>query len=511
MTSSYKHSAMAFLCTALFMCVATCVSGVDLVITKDGKSFWANSIKKTATDMTYVDNRTGAKGSVPLSQVADVVPKMDKKQTYSKAEVAKNLATATKAARSHPRLLKQVNALKYEWESVSGSAVDIEKEIEKVMSRFGESRQGVQDYRTAKMGLEMLVYKDFSGSHAKMIEEKTEELLLLFIKIDLKDLEARATSPELTSKGLARMTAEVKSALAKELPRKLKERLLVALKSGRKIIMDKYIAAAEKAFSAEDPLGTYPRSKAILLKGKSFAGNEPERAAMDKEVSKLGEKALGIVIVAARRVFVKTKSIDAYFKSRQVLLESGEKLLKSIPETKSMIAKAVDQLDKDVRTLYASYDFSYKGFPLSPKDQQLLKQAKPMSSINDTFGRQDKEECYLIPSSAPAGLNMESSINLRLTFIFNCSQPPKRKYCVMLVAEKNGETFKSETPVSPLRPRQGHVSYMFRKRFSGLGEGVTPISKDGEDFMLYFLAYRDKPGDEWTPVSLAAKLKMSSK
>ena len=243
-----------------------------------------------------------------------------------------------------------------------------------------------------------------------------------------------------------------------------------------------------------------------MLNGKDAVGGKKEPARIDEEIVKLGNKTLDAIIVKARKILQKNKSIDAYFWSRGTLLKAKTDLLKKIPETKAKMGEAIAQLDKEVRSRYSSYDFGEKGYPLSPSDQKLFDRVRNVSSVNDVFSGACKEECLIIPNSLPSSADMTAVVNVRLTLVFNATQPRGRKHCIIMVAEKDGATFKHETPIASPRVKQAHASYSFRKPLSALGEGAGPISQNGESIILYYLAGRDPNEQEWRPLSLAAKV-----
>ena len=102
----------------LFAVLVSSVQAVDLVLTRDGKSLWAQNITTNNVVLNFVCNDTGKGTNIPLQQVETIIPGVTRGKQYSDEEITRALKAIAIAKGTHLNLMKQLKVLENDWEAM---------------------------------------------------------------------------------------------------------------------------------------------------------------------------------------------------------------------------------------------------------------------------------------------------------------------------------------------------------------------------------------------------------
>jgi len=148
-------------------------ASVELILTKDDRTFWAENARTNDTAVLFVDNESKNETNLPLSEVEFILPTVEKGKTYTEEEVKTNLKKIAEARKGHGTLLKQWRILQDQWELVLRvDSAKLNAKIDAAMAKFQAGNKDSQAYRDAMLTLGMLGFKDTTSTTTKSATEK---------------------------------------------------------------------------------------------------------------------------------------------------------------------------------------------------------------------------------------------------------------------------------------------------------------------------------------------------
>jgi len=441
----------------VFMSLAPFVTAVDLVVTKDGTSFWAQQVKRNDNLITFVCNDSGKSTNIPMQEVYSVVPGVEKGQTYTEEDVQNALRIITKTRLTFGNLLKQLKILQGEWEAVrAASDPEMGNKIAAEVGNFKSSKKDKAAYSQAMLNLGMKSYVDVTGLNSSKLDNAIAAIQQEYMGTNIKKLESMAAAPKISVDEFLKMKGEVLSALKKDLPTDERKRLTAALDKARTTTHNQGISDAR-----------------------------------------------GIVAI--------TKNIESYLKSRAILL----KLKSSVAETKAEILaveKAISSVTQNVKSVLPDYDFSNNGYPLTKRARDTLDRTKAYSSSQMVLGTTVDEHCLVILGEAPEPVVAGKRITLPVTLVFNRAPADDSEYSVVIVGLCGSGMSRHHVKLANLILRNGYAGFQFPLDIAVLGQDAVPLRDNSGPYVLLYMASRplssEKQDDKanWKAISLACHI-----
>jgi hypothetical protein len=440
----------------IFTSVVSLAQAVDLVVTKDNRSFWAQNVRTNGTMLSFVLNENGKNTNTPLNEIDVVVPGVERGRKYSDDEVSGVLKIILNTRAGHNGLMKQLKILQNEWEAIRATSdQEIEKGIAETMAAFKTNKNSKSTYDNAILKLSMMRCKDVSGVHSSQLDNALGSIQEQYLGVNIRQLEANAA--KMTIDEFAKIRDPATVALKKEvLSPEEKKQLVAALDKARAAILSKGLADASDAVATD-------------------------------------------------------KSIDSYLKSRTILVQL-KKEVAGTTDQKSAVDKALSSMIMGVKSAQSDYELGSNGYPLNKKDRDTLAITRAYSSTQLIFGTPVDEQCLIIVNEVPKPVPAGNQAIIPMTLVFNRLGQDSREYCMVVSGAGGNESAKRRARLPVLSLRDGHVDLPFALDFSSKEQQVTPLRDNDGPYVLVHLAYRPSSDNnrdenvEWKAISLACRI-----
>jgi copper chaperone CopZ len=299
-----------------FIGAATAARAADpgLIVTQQGNAISADSTRVDGSKVHYVPSRSKSEKVIPLGEVAGIIPRLERGKKYDNQKIAMVLELIKTINGKHPSLRRQLNVIESEW-VIASKPVDpgIAKEIEAVLQQFKQNPKAESSYKRATTALQMIRFKDKTGSHDAVVDKALVEMKVDYLGFDL---------PALLAKG-----------------------------------------DAEKV--SKEELKAYRAEAIVALKGKT---TEKEKLAVKAAFEKARGTAIRGCIAEVEAFFNKYKAVSVYHKSVEDLEAIKTEICKADSDFE-LVKASDDKMFGIMKEQYKGYDFSNNKFPLGPKDQ----------------------------------------------------------------------------------------------------------------------------------------------
>ncbi len=445
------------LAIVVFICIVLRAQAIDLVIAKDGSSFWAQNVSTNGTTLSCVLNDSGAGTNAALRDIDVVIHGVDRGKKYTDDEMDAALRMISDARARHNNLMKQLKILQNEWDAIrTTSGSEIDQAIEETTASFETNKHSASAYSVAILSLGMSRCKDVSGVHSAKLDKAVCGIQEAYLGVSIAHIEALSNTAKITTEEFLKIKKPVIAAIKKEMPPEEKGRLLAAL--------DKARATALRCGLAD---------------------------------------AAGAVAAA--------KTIDSYLVSRTILVP----LKKEVAETKDekiAVEKALSGVIMGVKSAQPDYELDSNGYPLSRKDRDMLAVTQAYSSTQLIFGMPVEEQCLIIVKEIPKPVPVGKQTAIPMTLIFNCLQQNSEEYCMVISGAGGKDSAKLREKLPSVSSRNGHLDWLFPLDLSRQVLEMKPLHDNDGAYVLAYLACRPLSDDkkdanvEWKAISMACRL-----
>jgi hypothetical protein len=445
----------------LFAVVVSSVQAVDLVITRDGKSLWAQDITTNSSVLHFVCNDTSKGTNVPLQHVEAIIPGVARGRRYSDEEITRVLKIISDAKATHLNLMKQLKVLENDWEAMRlASGPEMKKRIDEALAAFSTNKNGKDSYSAAMLNLEMLRSRDAFGVSSSKLDSAVDTIQEQYMGTSIRKLEIEAGAPKLNVDEYVKIKERVVRAIGKDISTNESNRLTAALGNARSTTMKQEVANA-------------------------------------------------------RDIIATNKSVDGYLKSRTILIRLKKEVASTKEETFE-IERALSSVTAAARSALPDYDFSTGDYPLSKKDREHLAATQAYSSTQIVFGTPVDEQCFVVPNEMPKLAALGSKLDLPVTIIFNRLPVENAEYDVALAGANDQPSTRRYTKLLLPAPVEGHVEIRCPLDFPAPGQDFTPFRDGNGAYALVYLACRRNStgkaheDSDWKAVSMACRIPVAN-
>jgi hypothetical protein len=445
----------------LFAVLVSSVQAVDLVLTRDGKSLWAQNIATNGSALTFVCNDTGKGTNIPLQQVETIIPGVTRGKQYSEDEITRALKAIAIAKGNHLNLMKQLKVLENDWEAMRlALGPEMKNRIDDILASFSTNKTSREAYSTAILNLDMLRCKDIMGVSSSKLDVAMDTVQQEYMGTSIRKLEIEAASPKLNVDAFLKIKGQVTRALGKDISADESNRLTKVLCNARTMTLKQELANVREAIATIKSVAGYLKCRTVLVRLKKDA------AATKEEAFEL-ERALSSVTAAARS---------------------------ALPD----------------------YDFSTGAYPLSKKDREHLAATQAYSSTQIVFGTPVEEQCFIVPNETPRLATLGNKLALPVTIVFNRLPIEKVEYGVALAGANDQPSTRSYTKLVLPALSEGHAEIRCPLNFPAAGQDFMPFRDSNGTYALVYLACRrnseGKPleDSDWKAISMACRIPVAN-
>lgn len=440
---------LALVLVALASATTLC-RAADLIITKEGKSVWADSTRKDGETLRYVPQNGGAEESFASADVDAIVPTVKRGKEYTPEQARTVLDRIKRMIAKYPNLRKQLTVLQQEWKAIESPDTGADARIEEAAAKFRASSRNADDFRSAALALDMIKFKDQSGRYDDKIAQ-----LLSAMRQECLDAEMVTLKPLLESK-------------------------------------TKSIADFIKAATIVDRLTLNPFS-------------DDQKKALRDSIVKRREETVAANLELAKSAFFGAKNMEGYLHSAGILIDLGRYVADD--KTKGEVERHVRVIRTAATAACPGYNLERDGYPLAAADRQAMTNVQWAMTAEGIPLPMD-EQCLMFPPEGARAVAPGESFKIAFHIVFNRSQPPDRPFKIVALLNIPGQQGRmSETPIGRLQIANGQASAVFEAQMPGAG----PPGPGGAVFvpgMRVFLAregQRTPASDklEWIAVSRA--------
>lgn len=382
---------------------AACAWGKSYVVTAKGEGVWASRVR-TATNVViyYVAEGGNTEQTCNLSDLAGVVPTVERGRQYSEQEISDAIAAVDKLAQRFLPLRKQLIILNQQWMALRTPEVGVEDKINKLAREFEASSKDSAIFRDVSLRMEMIRFKDVSGRYSNQVEVALTRIGSAYFEANRGKVDQLLSGPETSIAHFLECKKEVDT-----------------LKLGH--------------LSAE------------------------QKQQLDKALQKCCDATVKAGIEAARQALFAAKTVDSFLESAAALRELKQATAENA-NPKDVVEKAIYSLRAAAIQALPGYDCSVKGCPLSENDRKLLVDFKKFASSMPVRSLETDEQAYMFPTKAPAQPEGDT-FRLPLRIVFNRTQPKDRVHIlggeIRAEGEDKPKTFLWRIPA--LEIRDGHA------------------------------------------------------
>jgi len=429
-------------------------ASVELILTKDNRTFWAENTRTNETDVLFVDNESKAETNLPLKEVDFILPTVQKGKTYTEEEVKANLKKIADAQTGHGKFIKQWKLLQDQWQAaLRTDSSELTGKIDAAVAKFKAGYKDSRAYRDALLTLGMVGFKDATGTCKGPLDDAIATVQELYMGVSIRQLESLISVEKLT---------------------------------------------------VED----YGKVKTLSLTALRRAPDDDAKK-IKMAYAKARAKMIGQGETEARGFLAAGKNLNNYLKSRTVLLGVGEEFAATADE-RATVAKILVDITQTVQKAQRNVEFDEKGYALSKKDRERIEATKSCSAGPDAkVGASFREECIMILHQAPPALTNGSTVTLTTTLIFNRLSDAKRDYAVAVIGKKDDAVARSYIKIPKLVLSGGRSDFLLPLNTAIL-KGAEPCQDEEGSFLLVCLVFRpagapDDP-DPWKTISAPQRI-----
>ncbi|NQT94535.1 MAG: hypothetical protein HQ559_17400 [Lentisphaerae bacterium] len=440
---------IAALIVAFVVGIVLQAQAMKLIVTKKGQGVWATTARRVDKRVVYISKDTGEESFFPVTELDGVIPKVRRGKQYKPDEIQKYIDRIKSLRTKHFRLLRQLNPLLQEWESLQKPSPELEGEIDAQAATFKASDKGPTAFEKASLALEMVKYKDLAGKYTEQIDQVAKDM--------------RKECLEVNMPRFARFAQD----------------------------------------SPKDRIGVFVKARLLGGQLTRIATDGAQKAQISKMVADARKRTFDTNVKMAYSTFMNVKTIDAYLRSAQVL-DSLKKEVADTEADKSGLDRQMSSLVELITKKEPTYDFSRDGFPMGREDKAMLRNAGAYTS-RVTFDTTSVElECYVLPAASPKRIRFGQPFTVPLRLIFRRAQPKDRELVVVVMLRTQRGMHRHAIPLKNVQIRNGRADVVFREGFTQLEDGFVPVREPRQGGVTYYVYMGYAQGDnEWQAISRA--------
>ncbi len=450
-----KRTVVAYM---LFAIAVTATAG-DLIISKDGTSVWVVSIRREGSAVYYRTQEGGSEKSLAVSKLDLIIPSVKRGRTYTPATAEKALKRIRRAISKHPKLSKQLQPLKQQWDAVKNPDMSIKPSVDALVEKFGKSDKSPKTFQKIAVQIEMLAFKDAAGVHADYIREAIDKM-----------------KKEVYAIGSAKLDAHV---------------------DAKRQTLDNFVSA-----------------KRIVDGLKMARASADQKTYLDGMLASVREATLVYSLKASEAVFFDKKSVGGYLSSMAILDDLS---LSEVVEdqTRARVARHVRVIGSAANTACKNHTINEAGFPFSAGDTKLLQKMRASSSSGELGPVPIREQAFLIPTRMPGGGAVGARIKLPIRVIFRRMPAKGRRLSLVGMLFGPGFQHGSVLELPKLKLKDGHTTVTFSATIPAVkanaGEGWNGVM--GLMVYLGYQGYRNRFSSEveWIALSRPCRVPVQLK
>lgn len=425
-----------------------------LIVPKNGPSSWAQTAHYQGEKLVY-RTEDGDEKSMAREALLQVVPEVTRGKQYSPKSVKKVLGAIDRLRRKRPELRRFLNRMYDEWDALTHADPNVGKKIAAIAATFQAGKKTPAEYQTATGMLGMLKYHDLTGTYAKKIDAVQKELKTSFVQSNLKQLRQTVTtaSGSVSSYGAFRSLAE-----------------------------------------------------ALLVAGPE----EKARQEISTMLNQVTTTVCQAEIKRAAKAFAGGKTIDGYLQARTLLFALRDKLADKDPNRRS-IKRILKKIANRTAAMHPSWNFTFRGFPLSHEDCRFLDRQKKVISNFTLATMQTDERALLVPEQTMT-LRPKHKNALVFRVWLNRLLPKSGRIGVVAgVFDASGSFVGSAISLPRFRLNKGKGRFTWQDNLAPLAGAVPSATAEKQVYLFLFLAWLPPEAispdpENWQPLSLACRL-----
>jgi hypothetical protein len=425
----------ALLFVLLLLGTIPSLSAGHLLIRTDGSSQWVRNLKSANDRVTATDESSGETMDLDKSVVAAAIPVAQHGTAYPLSEVSNVLARIAQIQPRFPKLKKQLNQLKQEWEPFLKSDATLAEAVEKAAAVFRASPHANSDWKTVQSTLEMIKYHDVRSEYKSRIDE----LLLAFHGEYFETNRIRLL--HLSTQCVVRIETFLQA-------RQLKDDLISAQP-----------AEAQKA----EIMGTFE-----LCRSNVF-----------QQVAR-----------SAQSGFKANPTLAGYLSNAALLYDLHDEVTSS-PTLKDKVTREIFNWQTLLQKTNPGLTFEFDGYPFEGEDRRLTEQAQRHMPLFNMQIPNSQEDCFLVPLQIPTRMNRISAGTLKARAIFKRKPPMNRRYVLVLLIhpESGPQAFRRCLELPGFNALSGRSGFEVTVNLSTLPSDFRPVRQDdGSVYLIIFLA-----------------------
>lgn len=434
----------------------------ELLILRNGTSEWISDRHSLSNRLYYKTQATGAQTDIPAADMATLLPVAERGHRYTDTEISNALATARSARLQFPKLIKQINPLIQEWEMLAHPEKECAGKIAEARERFLKGPRDTDSWKEETMAVEMIRYKDIQGTATSTADRVIQEMRDLYFTAmaDRLDRLAASDSPSLRQYRMAvRLGDELRAASP---------------------------TVAEQQRIAEN-----------ITRCRQSTWNSQLR-----QVYALGSSRSPL-------------TLDQYLHCSGILDDLDRYIAKS-PEEQALLERLMEQLQALITRNYPDIRFMVNGYPMTEKDQTLLRRTSKWASVVSLSSISVEEQCLMFPMAPLSIISPTAPPTVSLILIFNREQPAQRRFALKgFLSAEQGQPLEIEMGIENLMIKHGRAEINYKPNLGKLPDGFIPFRQnDGRPWLLVYLAALD-PDDKsvednpvWQPISRCIPIRL---
>lgn len=409
----------------------------DMLITKDGKSFWLVSYGRKADSMTFKVTEDGPEQSIPLADVDLILPSVRQGTQYTPEQADKALDNVKRAAAKYPLLRKQMELLKQQWQQVKDPDTGADGKVEQLLQQFKASDKSPRKFQDLAVQMEMIALRDAVGAVTGKIKKTVVEMQLEVFDTARAKIETMASADKRT-------------------------------------------------------LENYNNIRKLVLEMRMTRATEEQKKYLDEVHEKCRKETMQSALQSSQSAYFSKKTVDGYLDSMGILSDLKRSVVLVAAAEKAEVDRYIKVILSAAKTDCKGYDFEIKNCPLDVQDKKLLTGRK-YDSVGAPGAMPTVEHCYLIATGVPPDAKPGDSVSFPVRLIFSRTPVTGRKYSLVADFIVPGNLKREIREVSLQGMQAGHIDTVMKvvvprlePKFSG-----TPVPWNGVTALSLVLAYQD--------------------
>ena len=404
-----------------------------LLIRTDGSSQWVRNLQTANDRVTGTDESSGEAFDLDKGSVAAAIPVAQHGTAYPLSEVSNVLARIAQVQPRFPKLIKQLNQLKQEWEPFLKSDATLAAAIEKAAAGFRASSHDNSDWKTVQSTLEMIKYHDVRSEY----KPHMDELLIAFHEEYVTTNRMRLL--HLSTQNVVRIETFLQA-------RQLKDDLIATQP-----------AEAQKS----EILGAFERCRSNVF----------------QQVAR-----------SAQSDFKANPTLAGYLSNVALLYDLRDEVT-STPALKDKVTREIFNWQSLLQKTNPGLTFEFDGYPFGVEDRRLTVQAQRHMPLFNMQTPNFREDCFLVPLQVPTSISRLSPGTLKARAIFNRKPSMKRRYALVLLLhpETGPQAFRRCLELPGFNALSGQSDFEVSVNLNTLPTDFRPARQD--DGRVYLIAY----------------------